>query len=164
MNIQRYVIIKAVKTKTNELIPIWDERIIFEKTELYGNVIRLKDDWHNHYSLIECIYDLKTKEISIGIELDHFPSDKELDFKIGETVLFEKSHKHLSDAKISEIVYEEYDLDIKRGKNFNNWEFERFKDIQIDSKTLYAIKRWKPFYILDNGNKIEWSHKLYHKI
>ena len=47
MDIKRYVVTQAVQTEENELIPIWDERIVFEKTEMYGNVISLKDDYRH---------------------------------------------------------------------------------------------------------------------
>jgi hypothetical protein len=164
MDIKRYVIAQAVKTKENELIPIWDERVEFEKTEMYGNVIKLKDSYrHEHFNLVECIYDLKTKQIETGVELNYYPDEKALEFKKGETVLFEKSHRNLAEAKISQIVYEEYEMEIKRGCKLDKWWIERLKDVEIDSNSLYAIKQWKPFYILDNGIKIEWVHKLYHK-
>ena len=42
MDIKRYVITQAVKTRENELIPIWDNNIVFDTSELYGNVITLK--------------------------------------------------------------------------------------------------------------------------
>lgn len=164
MSIQRYVVIQAVKTKENELIPIWDERIVFSKTEMYGNVISLKDSFgHNHLDLIECIYDLKTKQIEVGVELNYYPVEKELEFKKDETVFFEKSHRSLVETKISDVVYEEYEMEIKRGSKLDRWWVERFKDVEIYANTLYAIKKWKPFYVLDNGAKIEWSHQLYHK-
>lgn len=161
MGIKRHILTQAVKTKQNELIPIWDERIVFEKTEMYGNVITLKGDRNNYYNVVECIYDLKTKKIEIGIELNYYPNGNDLEYKKGETVLFEKSTRNLAEATISEIVYEEYELEIKRGNKLARYYFEIFKD--IDDNTLYALKRWKPFYILDNGTKIEWSHQLYHK-
>lgn len=164
MDIKRHIIIQAIKTKENELIPIWDERIVFEETEMYGNVISLKNDYRNCYSnLIECIYDLKTKKIEIGIELNYYPIEKDLKFKKGEVVLFEKSYSNLAEAKILEVVYEEYEMEIKRGRKLDKWWVEKFKDIEIDGNSLYAIKKWKPFYVLDNGIKIEWSHQLYHK-
>jgi hypothetical protein len=165
MDIKRHVITQAVKTKENELIPIWDERIVFEKTEMYGNVISLKDGYrHDHFNLVECIYDLKTKQIEIGVELNYYPIEKDLEFKKEEVILFEKSHRNLAEAKIIEIVYEEYEMEIKKGRKLDKWWIEKFKDVEIDGNTLYAIKQWKPFYILDNGIKIEWSHQLYHKI
>lgn len=165
MDIKRYVVIQAIKTNENKLIPIWDERIVFEKTEMYGNTITLKDGYRSneHFNVIECIYDLKTKQIEMGIELDHYPVEENLEFKKDEVVLFEKSHRVLAEAKISEIVYEEYDLDIKRGRKLEKYWVGKFKNIEIDSNTLYAIKQWKPFYVLDNGTKIEWSHQLHHK-
>jgi hypothetical protein len=164
MDIKRYVVTQAVQTEENELIPIWDERIVFEKTEMYGNVISLKDGYRHYSNLVECIYDLKTKQIEIGVELNYYPIEKDLEFKKGEVVLFEKSHRNLAEAKITKVVYEEYEMEIKRGRKLDKWWLERFKDVEIDGNTLYAIKQWKPFYILDNGIKIEWTHQLYHKV
>lgn len=165
MDIKRYLTVQAVKTKNNELIPIWDERIVFEKTEMYGNAITLKDDrFRNHYSLVECIFDLKTKKLEVGIELDYYPSENDLEFKKGEVVLYEKSHKTLSEAKITDIVYETYEMTIKRGRKLDNYWVSRFKEYQFDGDTIYAMKQWKPFYVLDNGIKIEWLHQLYHKV
>jgi hypothetical protein len=165
MDIKRYLTVQAVKTKNNELIPIWDERIIFEKTEMFGNVITLKDDFRsNHYSVVECIFDLKTKKLEVGIELDYYPSENDLEFKKGEVVLYEKSTRRLSEAKITEVVYEEYEMTIKRGRKLDYYWISRFKEVQFDGDTLYAMKQWKPFYVLDNGTKIEWSHQLFHKV
>ncbi len=165
MKLERRITIKAIKTKDNELIPIWDKRLVFEKTEMYGNIIRLKDNYRDSYfELIECIYDLKTKQIEIGIELNYYPTEKDLEFKKDEIVFFEKSHRNLAEAKITDIVYEEYKMEIKRGRELDKYWIERFKDIEINKDSLYAIKQWIPFYILDNGKKIEWGHELYHKL
>lgn len=162
MDIKRYLTVQAVQTKNNELIPIWDDRIVFEKTEMYGNVITFKHE--DHYSVVECIFDLKTKQLEVGIELDHYPSDNDLEFKKGEVVLYEKSHKKLSEAIITEIVYEKFSMTIKRGYKLDNYWISRFKDVQFDGGTLYAMKQWEPIYVLDNGKKIEWVHQLYHKV
>lgn len=165
MEIKRHIVVQAIKTRENELIPIWDERIIFEKTEMYGNAIKLKGDYNsNHYNLIECVYDLKTKKLDLGVEFDYYPTEEELEFKVGEVVLFEKSLRKLVETKISEVVYEQYDLEIKKGKKFDAYWRKLIKGIEIDDNSLYALKVWKPFYILDDGTKVEWSHKLYHKI
>lgn len=164
MDIKRYVITQAVKTRENELIPIWDNNIVFDTSELYGNVITLKNKRsYEHFSLVECIYDLKTKQVEMGVELNYYPNENELEFKIGEVVLFEKSNRVLAEAKISEVVYEDYDLNIERGRKLCKYTTDRFKGVKFDVNTLYAIKDWKPFYVLDNGIKIEWSHQLYHK-
>ena len=164
MEIKRHIVVQAIKTRENELIPIWDERIIFEKTEMYGNAIKLKGDYSNHYSLTECIYDLKTKKLGVGIEFDYYPTEDNLEFKKGQVVLFEKSHRNLVEAKISEVVYEQYDLEIKKGSKLDKFWRIKFKDKIIDNNALYAIKQWKPFYVLDDGTKVEWTHQLYHKL
>jgi hypothetical protein len=164
MEIKRYVMTQAVITDYNTLIPIWDDEIVFEKTEMYGNVITLKGGFiSGHCQIVECIYDLKTKQLEAGIEIGLYPADEDLEFKKGDVVFFEKSYRHLTEAVISEIVYEEFDLVINRGKNIDMWFVKRLKGIEIDANSLYAIKQWKPFYLLDNGIKIEYAHQLYHK-
>lgn len=163
MDNPRRILVKAIKTKDNELIPIWDERIVFEKTEMFGNVITLKDDMlDKHYYMIDCIYDLKTRELKPGIELDIYPNEDSLEFKKGDDVLFEESNRLLKDAKIVDIVYEEYDLTIKKGKKIEKY-YSNLIDCEIDKDSLYAIKHWKPFYVLDSGEKVENTYKLYRK-
>lgn len=163
MEIRRRIVVQAIKTKENELIPIWDDRVEYENTEMFGKVLSVKDEFGTHHSLVECIYDLKTRKLEIGIELDFYPNEDKLDFKKGEKVLYEQKHRHLSEATISDIVYEEYDLNIMKGKKMDSYYTKHFKNVDIQNDSIYAIKRWKPFYILDNGTKIEWEHELYHK-
>ena len=164
MSIKRHIIIQAVKTKENELIPIWDERLTFSKTEAYGNTLNIKDSHSMSFNTIDCIYDLKTRKVEVGIELNWYPEEDKLEFKKGEKILVEKSHRKLTEAVIADIVFEEYELEIKRGRKLDKWWVDRFKDVEIDGDSIYAIKTWKPFYILEDGTKIEWVHELYHKL
>lgn len=117
MNIERYQIVKAINTKEG-LIPIWDSRITFQEDDVVGQSISVKGDtlFKEYFSLLECIYDLKTRELNVGIEINVYPDENKLAFKKGESVFYEQSHKVISEAKISDIVYEEYDLKILRGK------------------------------------------------
>jgi hypothetical protein len=156
MEINRYVLIQAVLTENNELIPIWDERISFHKSEDYGNYISLEGHYKNFYSLTECIYDLQTKTIQTGIEIEQYPDSTE--FEKGETVYYEVDGKyqHLKEAVIVDILFEEYDINIAKGKKLQ-W----IQGLQPDS--LYCVKEWKPFYLLDDGTKIKYNYKLYHK-
>jgi hypothetical protein len=162
MEISRYIITQAVQTKENILVPIWDDRIIFDKTEMFGNQIKIKGNNQEYYDVIECVFDLKTKKIEIGIELNYYPQETE--FTKGENILFEKSHKQLAEAKITDIIYEEYSMTIRRGHKLDKYWLNIFKDVVFDDNAIYAIKQWIPFYILDNGLKIKWNHDLYHKV
>ena len=166
MDINRRIIVQGIKTDENVLIPLWDERLSYEKTKLFGNKITITmsgDRREKSFNLVECVYDLKTKQIEAGIGLNYYPPNDELEFKVGEVVLVEKTHRCLIEAKIVEIVYDEYDLVIKRGKKLDKYWVNRFKHFEIDGNALYAIKQWKPFYLLDNGTKIENTYQLYHK-
>ena len=94
-DVKRYVIVQAIKVSENEFIPIWDERIVFQKSEEYGNGLFLQNSiggWgETYYQLHDCVFDLKTKKLEFGIELDYYPDENKIPFKRGETVLFEKS-------------------------------------------------------------------------
>jgi len=162
MGIERYIITQGVKTKENTIIPIWDERLVFEKSE-HGNIIKMKgSDFVEYFSLIECIYDLKKKKIEIGIELNVYPIENNINFKKGEEVYFESDFRTLTCSKIKDIIYVDYELVIKKGRSFDKFEKDIEKDIEINKDSLYAIKRWKPYYELENGKIIEWEHQLYH--
>jgi hypothetical protein len=162
MKIKRYIIVQAIKEKDNTLIPIWDDRIIFENTEMYGNTIKLKDNYHDHFQLIDVLFDLKTKKLETGIEINNYPDEKKMEFKKDQEILHEVSHRNLYKRTIKEIVYEEYDLEINKGKKFDEYWLKQFPQIKKDYDSLYAIKSWKPFYILDNDVKVEWEHQMYH--
>jgi len=166
MDVKRYVLVQAVKTKDNVLIPIWDENVILEKSQQYGNTLSLKNTWRstiNELCLVDAIYDIKTKTLNAGIELDFYPDEKKLEFKKGETVFYEKSHRILAISTIVDIIYEEYDLRIQKGKNIDKLYVNHFNNIKIEPSSLYAIKTWKPVYILEDGFKINWEHKLFHR-
>ncbi len=156
MSITRYTLVQAIKTNDNQIIPIWDERLVYEKPEYGSRMFRFGNE--SYISLIEAVFDNKTKKLSLGIELDYFPTEKNIDHKVGDYVMQELKGRVLSRQKVVEIVYEEYELTIGKGSKLNKYWGDTFKMVNDE---IYAIKQWKPFYILDNGDKIEWTHQLY---
>ena len=168
MDTQRYYLIQGVKTKDNEIIPIWDERLSLIKNFYLSNEITIKGKSYNQnlgIKVIECLYDLKTKKILNGVNLDYYPSLDELEFKKEEVVFcyVEKEYNTLFETKIVDIVYEDFSLEINKGKNLDIIWYDRFEDVPIDDNILYAIKIWKPYYILQNGFKVKFSNYLHHK-
>ena len=158
----RYIETKAVLDK-NELIPLWDKRITHRNTEMYGEIICYEDDYLDRsLKVVDCLFDVKKKCLVKGIELNFYP-DK-LEFREGQEILHEISHRHLRKAVIKEIVYEDYELKVYQGKNIDKWLITNFKNqgINIEPKKIYAIKFWKAYYLLDNGVTIEWNHELFH--
>jgi hypothetical protein len=161
MESKRYLTAQAVKTSRNQLIPIWDERIDFRKSSYGTDYYELRDTGEKFHYINECIYDVKKRQILEGIEINIYTKD--IDFVEGQTVYYEKGHRELKESIIKEIVFEEYELEIKRGKKIESFEKKEIK-IEIDPKSIYAIKRWKPYYIMEDGTKIEWEHQIYHKV
>jgi hypothetical protein len=164
MEIKKYMHIQAICTKENELIPIWDDRITFNKSEDYGEWVMVKGDaFHKYFNFIDCVFNLKTKTIELGIEIDNFPLENDLQFKVGQKVYFKKKYRKLAEATIAEIIYTEYELEVVKGKKLDSRLVEKYKDMEIEGDAMYAIKHWKPFYLLDNGTVVKWKHELYAK-
>lgn len=90
MNINRYIPMQAVLTEDNQLVPLWHNDIIYKKDNYYGNRVELKDD-RQTLRLVECVFDLKTKQLSEGIEVNYYPNINDLNFKIGQIYLVEKN-------------------------------------------------------------------------
>jgi hypothetical protein len=162
MYISENIIVKAIKTDKNELIPLWDERLTFQTSEDCGDYVRLKNDYKKYFDFIEVVYSLKDKSLSLGIEIEIYPEIKHLEFKIGQEVYFEKTHRKIIKSKIKDIIYEDFDLTIKKGKNLDNYYTQKFKNMDIKTNDIYCIKNWKPTYLLDTDDKVDYDYKLYH--
>ena len=106
---------------------------------MYGNVINIKGE-HDIYNLIEVVYNLETREISAGIELDIYPNENNLGFKINDKVLSEVEHSSYRIDKIIDIIFEEFEMEIKKGKKIDNHYIKDLKDIVIEPKTIYCLK------------------------
>lgn len=167
----QFIIVQAVKTRDNELIPLWDKRISIHHLEEMGNIITFDDltrpsnDRQFSY-LTECIFDIKTKTLSPGIEINHYPDLSKLSHKKGDTVLFEirSSSKELVECQIDDIIFEIHDLYITRGEDIREKAYIDPATIEnFSKKDLYAVKHWKPTYVLSNGEKTHWNHQLFRK-
>ena len=115
----KYINIQGIKTEDNEIIPIWDNRIKYHNDDFYGKYLTLEGSYTKYITLIDCIYNIKTKEISIGIEVNNYPT--KLDFTKGQEVYYEKSHRELAKSTIKDIIYKEFDLNIYKGKKLDGW-------------------------------------------
>lgn len=163
MHVTRYIVIQAIKTPTNELIPFWSDRLKHEHLGDCGDSVLLDNySSQNYFGFVDCIYDMKTRTISAGIELNHYPDQKHLEFKIDESVYYEVKNKEIGLSKLVSIDYINYDLTIVKGYKLEDYQKARFKDMEFDDNALYVIKDWKPTYVLESGFKTEYSFKLYH--
>ena len=159
MELKRYILVHAILVNGTELIPIWDKRLEYQEDVDCGSVIRLRGTINRYYAITECVYDLKTHKLSPGVYLDYYPENNE--YAPGVTVYYEVEHRKLKEAKIVDVVYEEYEMEIVKGRKMDNWWILYFKDkTKIEVDVMYAIRKWKPYYILDNGVKIKWEHQL----
>jgi hypothetical protein len=167
MQVSRFIMTQAVIDENNQLIPLWDERIVFSKDELCGDKVEIKGNTRNreYFSVVECILDIKEKTLSKGIEINHYPSEKDLKFKKEDVVLYEVKHKELIMTKIIDIIYEDHILSIRRGYQLEPYEIAwYFKNKEeVDLNSLYAIKTWNPTYIIEDGSKVKFVYSFFKK-
>lgn len=161
MDISKLIIVKAIKTENNELIPIWDPRITFENSELFGNIIWIEGSRKTYISLKDCIFNLETKELSFSEEVEIYPSTTE--YSIGDVVYYDRRSDGLEETEVTNIIYENFEIEIIKGSEMDSWTLRDLKDIEIHKELTYTIKRWKPIYVLANGKQTEWSHQLHKK-
>lgn len=163
--IKRYMIVQGIQTQKGELIPIWDNRLKFDKDDC-GDMVRISDEFDSYYSLVDMIFDLKTKTISSGISVDYYGDEKKLEFTKEQVVLAESGqYRHLVKTKIVDITFDEFDIEIRRGKKLDYWVKilkETNPELEIVPDQLYCIKLWKPTYVLENGTKTSYVHQLFH--
>jgi len=154
---KRYIIIEAFKCK-QQIIPFWDVDLTCEFDEECGYEYYYKDTPVSSYP-VEVMFDRKTKELATGIVVEYKKPIDKLRFNIDEEVYYEVDFKTYDKSKIVEIVYEEYDDYIKRGKDFDQYELNCHSlDVQLNM--IYCTRCWKPFYKLANGKVIKYDHQM----
>ena len=54
------------------------------------------------------------------------------------------------------------DGDINKGSKLESHWKKSFKDVIFQDNLIYAIKQWKPTYVLDDGTRIKYTHQMFH--
>jgi hypothetical protein len=163
IKLQRYMPVLAAEIK-GELIPIWDENLIFNKAD--GNYPEelTNQQGDKFINIHEVAFDLKEKKLVQPTILDYYSNIK-LRFNNGDTVLVEseKDYRTLYESTIVEVVYEKYTSYIRKGKKFDRAYRAYFPNLEKLPNTLFHIKVWEPSYVLSDGRVIEYEHQLYKK-
>lgn len=146
--------IKGIKTRKNEIIPIWDERIKYHESEIYGPSYIIGNE--RTYDLINLVFNIETKEISEGIIIELYP-DKI--YNIGDEILIEESYHNLVLKKVVDIKFEKFEIETFLCTEDNISDYSEH-DIQVGM--VYCFKRWKPTYFFDDGTNESYSYKIYH--
>lgn len=158
---KRNIPILALQKKDNVLIPFWE--LEFIKSDLYGDGYRIKETKEESFAnLKEVFWDLKNQKIIIGIIKDYYPSN--LEYSVGEDVLFEVKSREYGISKIKEIRYDTYETEIIKIKKSDNstinWYFTKEEKALLNPNDIYEIRKWQPIYILENGKEIKHDHQL----
>jgi len=148
-------IIPCIIDTNNEIIPIWDNRITYKKYKVYI------DNGYGFHEFKNCIYNIETKQLSLGIELDYY--DRSKIFKIGSPVLYETDvlNRKIKRSVITDIIYEDFDNYIRKGCKIEQHFLMCFNDVIIEPTSFYIIKLWKPTFVLSDGTKVNYAHQLY---
>jgi len=158
----QFVIVKGIQNK-NDIIPIWDENIVFNQDENMGDSYTLKNDhFFKTYNLVDCVFDVVTKQISLGTTIDIYPEQDKLEYVKGEILLYEKSHRKLKESKLVDIIYEEYETKILRTKDLVDYPYyTKYLSKEFTLDAIFCFRIWKPTYVTEDGFKTIWSHQLY---
>jgi|NOAtaT_7_FD_contig_121_141351_length_4524_multi_4_in_0_out_0_3 hypothetical protein len=165
----RYILVKGAVNPEHpdEIIPCWDERIDYVK-RAYG-----KDYVINNQPvyLVDLVLDVQTKKLTKGIEINLYPEEEE--FKAGDSVLV-KTKRSLFDSNslymstIKEVVYTDFEQSIVKGKKIEEYVISSIKkaypDIVIDVATVYCIRHWQTYYLLEDDTLIKYSSELFRLI
>lgn len=161
MEAKRRITMPCIILENKEIVPIWDKRIVYENHRDYGIQYSLIDKPFDKYYLSECIFDMKTKKLELGIGIDYYPTN--LEFSVEEIVYHEMNLQSFRETKIIEIIFEDFEMEIVKGKKMDQWWKNAFADLSIDENELYCIKKWKPIFVLEDGTKVSYTHQLKHK-
>lgn len=153
---KKLINIKGIKTRKNAILPIWDARIIYYESELYGSTYIFENE--PTYDLVNLVFNIETKEISEGITIEIYPDKTE--FNVGDEILVEQSYHNLALKKVVDIKYEEFDIEnfLCTEDNIKDSYYRKF-DIQVG--LVYCFKKWKPTYVFEDGTSESYIYKFY---
>jgi hypothetical protein len=156
--VKQFHLIPVVVTKDNELIPITDSRLSFEKGGYSDDCIVFEDN--SVHRIVQCQYDLVTKQLVPAVVLEYRDDNN---FEIGEQVCVDKRNRTVVDSKIVDIQYrqKDYDLyDFVKGDKVSDYKLKQLGT--LDADTIYCIKTLDPYYVLENGEVVR-EREMYHK-
>ena len=152
MDLTKNQIVAAVKVG-DEIIPFWDSRVEYVNSEYYGKGFKIKG--REYYNIIEAIYNLKTKTLSLGIPIEyHYKGDES---KIGKEYYYKRDDDSIE--LVTLLGYGEYKIvSPQKGKNLPTYIVANI--LNYNPSFLYLLTEYKPTYILSNGVETQWSYKL----
>lgn len=165
--LNRFMPCKCIRTSKDEFVPFWLADFV-EGDDVYEHKYKVNGDWqeYSNTSIVDCYWDIVDKKIVTGEVKDIYPEINELPFKEGEKVLREAQSKnwkrkvHTFD-EIEKIIFDEFDRNILKGKDVDEYYSEFFsKEELVNKDALYEIRIWKPAYKLKSGVIIRWDHQL----
>lgn len=162
-SVTRYVLTKGFLNSEKQIVPFWAAEVKYE-SEYGHHFAQLTEDrslFQKQNEFVECVYDMKTRELSLGIDINVYPDLKRLEFKVGQEVLFDMSCRALSQDKIKEIIFEECQIRVCRGKKLQDNLRKDLIPTNVELDGLYVIKHWEPTYVLESGKKTKYEHQLY---
>lgn len=157
--------IMAIKCN-DEIIPIWDKRVSMIPGDEYDSAEFTVDGskW-NHPQMIPAVFNVITKQLSLGIVLNIKEKDRE-GFVVGKHYIHESKspgkYNHWRLAKLISIEYKTFSESSLTGSellsDYKNHEFEEKVNFEhVLPEHVFTIRSWKPTYTFDDGYETEWS-------
>ena len=162
--IEKIILVKAILADNKEVIPVWDNRLVFnynrsEDVCYYTIKDNTKKD-EKYYELIDCMYNLETKRLSLGSIIDIYPENTE--YKIGDIVYVEKGINIISETTVVGNEFYNIHSETILGKEIPDDYLEK-TDKTIKPNELYCIRHYQTRYNLANGMKDVSESKIFHK-
>lgn len=154
------ILIKAIY-KDGMCVPIWEAKCV--DNDDFGTEYTVNGLTYP-YSLVDVYYNINTKEITTGVELEIYQEDNKhhYTYKVGEEVLVETdTHRQLTRAKISRIIWETDSDSIYLGEKMKEHYGFYFKDYPWDFNKLYHLQLYRPKYNVEGSDKLLWDHHIY---
>lgn len=153
----KYVRTKGYIDRHENIYPFWSDKLKYdEELEefLFNNDTALLQD---------VLYDVTTGNLLKGIELEIYPSDDDLQHKIGEEVYAQLNSRKIITSRIKDVIFKKHYYYCKSGDCVSDYEKEMFPKINFKDELVYCFKEYKPTYVLESGEEIEIVTRLFKK-
>jgi hypothetical protein len=157
------ILIKDDANYVINIIPIWDSRVTYKDHDLYGPSYKLDRD---RQPLVDVLFNINTKQLLLGVEINLY-SPSYSDFNVGD-IVYVNVNKGVYKSSIKDIIYTDYKLTVYKGKDLEDYLISRIKqecpNIQITVDSLYCIKDWIPYFLLEDNKIVKWEHELFKEL
>lgn len=162
MSVSRYIPVKVAVVDGN-IYPI--SELDFVKDSYFGDYYKLNSSYDRINHLEEMVWDVKKK----CYKTPHVVEIKQLDtcfgvYNIGETILVEMGNRKISNKKLVDIIYEEYESSFRKFKKVEEYYKQYFSEEDLKTfipEDIIELRVFKATYVFEDGHKTNYPHQFY---